>query len=149
MAEVRISELTAHSTGNLAATDLIEVSEDLGGGLFGSRKLTGLQLRNGIKTYKANLTQTSTNAPTSTIGINQLSGTPTWAYVAVGVYTLTLTGEFTNNKTYVVMNTGGKNGFARAWRVDVDKIRVETYTTALVASDDILDQVSLIIEVHP
>jgi hypothetical protein len=47
------------------------------------------------------------------------------------------------------MNTGGKNGFARAWRVDVDKIRVETYTTSFVASDDILDQVSLIIEVHP
>jgi hypothetical protein len=44
----------------LAATDLIEVSEDLGGGLFGSKKLTGLQLRNGIKTYKAILTQTGT-----------------------------------------------------------------------------------------
>jgi hypothetical protein len=149
MAEVRISELTAHSTGVLAATDLIEVSQDLGAGIFGSRKLTGLQLRNGIKTYKANLTQTGTSAPTATVFINTLSGTPTFSYVGVGSYELTLTAEFTNNKTYVIMNTGGKNGFARAWRVDVDKIRVETYTTLFVASNDILDQVSLIIEVHP
>jgi hypothetical protein len=149
MAEVRISELTAHSTGVLADTDLIEVSEDAGGGLFTSRKLTGLELKRGVYTYKANVTQTSTNAPTSTIGVNELSGTPTWSYVGVGVYRLTLVGEFTNDKTYVVMNTGGKNGFARAWREDVDKIRVETYTTGLVAANDILDQVSLIIEVHP
>jgi hypothetical protein len=76
----------------LAATDLIEVSEDLGGGLFGSKKLTGLQLRNGIKTYKAILTQTGTHAPTATVFINTLSGTPTFSYIGVGSYEINING---------------------------------------------------------
>lgn len=43
MAELRISDLPAHSTGTLKATDLIEVSEE-SGGLFTSTKMTGASL---------------------------------------------------------------------------------------------------------
>jgi len=61
MAEVRISEMTAHSTGVLAATDLIEVSEDLGGGLYGSRKMTGAELNSSTENFaNTDLTLTGT-----------------------------------------------------------------------------------------
>lgn len=87
MAEVRISEMTAHSTGVLAATDLIEVSEDLGGGLFGSRKLTGKQLDGGL-VWEALVTQTSTNAPVLTVLKNTLGITASSAYSSIGIYTI-------------------------------------------------------------
>ena len=61
MAEVRISEMTAHSTGVLAATDLIEVSEDLVGGLFASKKLTGANLKSSTNNFaNTDLTVTGT-----------------------------------------------------------------------------------------
>lgn len=149
MAEVRISELTAHSTGNLAATDLIEVSEDLGGGLFGSRKLTGLQLRNGIKTYKAILTQTGTSAPTSIEFINTLSGTPTFSYIGVGSYELTLTGEFISNKVTVSTNNFPSGGFVKVFRKDADDIVIQTFNTSLASTNAILSETLILIEVHP
>jgi hypothetical protein len=86
MAEVRISEMTAHSTGVLAATDLIEISEDLGGGLFGSRKLTGQELF-GLE-WEALVTQTGTNAPVLTVIKNTLGITATIGYTSTGVYTI-------------------------------------------------------------
>jgi hypothetical protein len=95
MAEVRISELTAHSTGVLAATDLIEVSEDLGGGLFESKKLTGEQLDGGL-VWEALITQTSTNAPVLTVLKNTLGITASPTYVGVGGYTI---GGFAGNLT--------------------------------------------------
>ena len=87
MAEVRISEMNAHSTGVLAATDLIEVSEDLGGGLFGSRKLTGEQLDGGL-VWEALITQTGTSAPSLTVIKNTLGITATSSYTSTGVYTI-------------------------------------------------------------
>lgn len=44
MADLRISDLTAHTTGILAAADLVEVSQE-SGGTFTSRKMTGAQLK--------------------------------------------------------------------------------------------------------
>lgn len=149
MAEVRISELTAHSTGVLAATDLIEVSEDLGGGLFGSRKLTGLQLRNGIKTYKAIITQTGTSAPTATVFINTLSGTPTFSYIGVGSYELTLTGEFTADKVTVITNNFVSGGLVKMFRKDTNDIAIQTFNTALASTNAILSETTILIEVHP
>lgn len=95
MAEVRISEMTAHSTGVLAATDLIEVSEDLGGGLYGSRKLTGEQLDGGL-VWEALITQTGTSAPSLTVVKNTLAITSTPSYSGVGGYTI---GGFAGNLT--------------------------------------------------
>ena len=149
MAEVRISELTAHSTGNLAATDLIEVSQDLGGGLFGSRKLTGLQLRNGIKTYKAILTQTGTSAPTATVFINTLSGTPTFSYIGVGSYELTLNSEFPANKVSIIANNFPNDGFVETYRKDADDIVIRTYNKSLAVTNGVLSETTILIEVHP
>jgi len=53
------------------------------------------------KTYRANLTQTSTNAPVATVLENTL-GDIVWSYDGVGAYTATLTGAFTANKTFII-----------------------------------------------
>ena len=57
----------------------------------------------GYKEYEALITQTGTSAPTAIIGSNTLLGTPVLGYSAIGEYTITLTGAFTVNKTYVYM----------------------------------------------
>jgi hypothetical protein len=51
-------------------------------------------LAGGKKVYKALLTQTGTDAPVATVLENTLSGTPVWSYDGVGLYYLTLSGEF-------------------------------------------------------
>ena len=52
------------------------------------------------------ITQTSTNAPTFKILENTIGGTPVGAYVSTGVYSLTMTGKFTVDKTFVILSTG-------------------------------------------
>lgn len=53
----------------------------------------------GIKVYRALLTQASTAAPSATVLENTLGGTVVWARSVAGVYTATLSGAFTSNKT--------------------------------------------------
>ncbi len=55
---------------------------------------------NGIKVYRALLTQSGTNPPVATVLENTLGGTPVWSRVAAGLYKLTLAGAFTVNKIY-------------------------------------------------
>lgn len=66
------------------------------------------------KVYTALLTQSGTDAPVATILENTLSGIPVWTRVNTGNYTITLTGEFTTNKTIVscsnVTSTQGSDG---------------------------------------
>ena len=49
--------------------------------------------------YTALLTQTGTDAPVATVLQNTLGGTVVWSYSSIGIYTGTLAGVFTNNKT--------------------------------------------------
>jgi hypothetical protein len=55
------------------------------------------------KIYSALLTQTGTNAPVATILQNTLSGTPVWSRASIGDYRVTLAGEFTLNKTAILI----------------------------------------------
>jgi len=107
MAEVRISEMTAHSTGVLAATDLIEVSEDLGGGLFGSRKLTGALLSSSTENFaNTDLTVTGTRVHDldgNTVGFTEGNTTFVNSSVTSGTV-LAVTGD-TNGTSLEVTNT--------------------------------------------
>lgn len=141
---------TDHRNGDWIATDIYEgeLYQDTDTGWIYTRKGNDIVMTNGTfrTTYHVLLTQTSTNAPTVT-DFNNNFGTITWSYIGVGVYKGTSVGSFPSDKTSVIMNTGGKLGYARAWRVDDDTIRVETYNTSFVVSNAILDQVPLIIEI--
>lgn len=57
--------------------------------------------------YEALLTQTGTDAPVATVLENTLGGTPTFSYVDVGWYHLTLADAFLAAKTVIIFQTGG------------------------------------------
>lgn len=66
------------------------------------------------KRYIALITQSGTDAPVATVLRNTLSDAPVWARSSQGVYTLTLTGEFTVDKTLtkaVITALGSGNEF--------------------------------------
>ncbi len=89
--------------------------------------------------YKALLTQTSTNAPVATIVEDTIEGTIVWAYSSEGVYTATLTGAFTANKTLIILNSNT----VAAVRTSADVI------TLTGASNGLLTGTTFIVEVYP
>jgi hypothetical protein len=99
------------------------------------------------KIYRANLTQTLATAPTANVLENTLSGTPTFAYVNVGRYTMTLTGEFILD-THIIANNFVKEGLFKTYRQDNDTIVLITTDTAFAFADQILDNTSIEIKVY-
>lgn len=81
------------------------------------------------KKYVALLTQSGTDAPVATVLENTLSGTPVWSYSDVGEYVLTLAGEFTANKTFIMVNPldGISEEGLKATRDGVDSITLQTF----------------------
>lgn len=63
----------------------------------------------GYLKYVALLSQTGTAAPVATVLENTLGGTVVWSYSDAGVYIATLSGVFTEGKTYCIAgnNTSG------------------------------------------
>jgi hypothetical protein len=61
----------------------------------------------GYKIFTAVITQSGTSAPTIDYTlVNTLGFTPTFAYVSPGIYTVSSTFAWTNNKTVVFLNPG-------------------------------------------
>lgn len=105
------------------------------------------------KVYKALLTQTGTSDPSVTILANTLSSAPTVHREDVGIYSITLAGEFPALKTYiggflitatsrtvlipVYKPSGGGNitidGYYTIYRYDDDIIYLETYDETGIA----------------
>ncbi len=64
----------------------------------------------GIKqVYTASLNQSGVNDPTATIFENNLSGSIVWTRDGVGNYTGTLTGAFTDTKSFIMFSIGYQN----------------------------------------
>ena len=64
------------------------------------------------KVYTALLTQVNDDAPAAPTAIeleNTLSGTPTFSYIGVGTYSINLTGEFIEDKTFFIIGCGDNN----------------------------------------
>lgn len=139
------------------AGDFQEIT--LGSGLA----LTGTELSAsssgpGYTTYRSTLTQTSTNAPVATVGLNTLGATITWAYAAVGTYTGTASSAiFAANKVRV-LTTAKHSGLdetifvVSAKRVSTTVITVMTHsqnggTTAV--ADGVLTETAFIVEIDP
>lgn len=92
-----------------------------------------LDLGQGVKVYRALLTQTSTNAPVATVLGNTLGGTVVWTYNEVGLYTGTLAGAFTTTKTCLPpvnasASLDGASTFIETsfFRADADSIKLQT-----------------------
>jgi hypothetical protein len=109
-----------------------------------------INLGNGAKTFLALTTQSTTEDPNFSdgIGLNTLSGTPVFARTSAGLYTLTLTGAWTQNKTYVEWTNGNVGtpttaGVVFAWaRTSANVLTLKGFDVAGSAADwDQLDAV--------
>lgn len=69
----------------------------------GNFNITNLGKINNVKVWRGLITQAGAAAPTAIVLENTLGGTITWAFVGTGNYTATLTGAWTANKTFLMM----------------------------------------------
>ncbi len=102
------------------------------------------------KVYKALLTQTGTDAPLATVLENTLSGTPVWIRDSQGIYLLTLTGEFTANKTFITIgDTTPHNSSIGIFWSDVNTVEINSYDSTPTLTDGIVSESPITIEVYP
>lgn len=83
----------------------------------------------GRKNYRDFISQTGAFAPSSTMDTNDDAAAPSWSRVGVGIYRLTITGAFTNLKTFCVACLPDFNAAAPfAWytRVDANIVEIRT-----------------------
>lgn len=107
-----------------------------------------------VKTYKAILTQSGTNAPVPTVLVNTLGEgiTINWTYSGVGSYIGTLTkGEFDITKTYVQAEVGYFSNpyfiFAGVDPSALSTIKVDTEDSS-AAADEIAGTAYIEITIH-
>lgn len=140
----------ASATTPLAGTEYLLVvqsgtakkceSEDVGGG--GASYLK----------YVAMLTQTGTDAPTATVLENTLGGTVVWSYSDAGVYIATLSGVFTESKTYCIAgnNTSGFLIFGKSVELPGENsLLLQTNASDGTPANDSLYQTAIEIRVYP
>lgn len=108
-----------------------------------------------VKTYIANLTQTSTDAPTKEVQKNTI-GPIISEYDNVGGYKLTSSDDlFTEEKTTVIINqsTSPNNAIIVAYWQGSGIINIETWENQLdgtyVKANNYLDKTTIIITVYP
>ncbi|HOJ04092.1 MAG TPA: hypothetical protein PK916_08815 [Bacteroidota bacterium] len=107
---------------------------------------------NGVKVYRAFLTQTGTSAPTATILENSL-GTIVWARADTGTYTATLSNAFTANKTWaenkiISASTGAVYDIVRT-SASVMTVTTRQMPGAAARKDALLSSTVLEIRVYP
>jgi len=78
------------------------------------------------KKYVALLSQSGTNAPTATVLENTLGGTIVWTRNSTGLYTGTLAGVFTANKTWTSITSTATGTVTGAVSTSVDTVAVAT-----------------------
>jgi len=105
------------------------------------------------KVYKATLTQTGTDAPVATKFGNTFSGTPIWSYEGVGVYKLTLAGEFPDETNVSILGSPlGGTTLANASTIitwnDSNSILFETFKNGALSNEVYLNY-TVLIEVYP
>lgn len=87
--------------------------------------------------YVAKINQASgTTAPVATVLSNTLSGTPVWARVSAGLYSCTLTGEFTSPETIVTPDSFSGYYFASI-PLSIFGYRANDNTVMLESSDGV------------
>ncbi len=104
------------------------------------------------KTYKAILNQAGTAAPTvTTLILNELSAAIVWAYTSPGVYTGTLVGAFTADKTWwnfsLVGDPTGK--VVKLAHTSADVLTLSTFAIDGSTPTNLEGSLNILIEVHP
>tara|TARA_R110000765_G_scaffold53454_9_gene107207 strand:+ start:173 stop:793 length:621 start_codon:yes stop_codon:yes gene_type:complete len=101
------------------------------------------------KLFSAILNQVGTNAPTMVILENELSGIPVWSRSNIGLYKLTLSNEFTTDKTLQMV--GGSNyspdyNFL-CYSDSENYVKFESFN-GLTLEDDLVSNIAIEIKVY-
>ena len=113
--------------------------------------VNGAPISTPVRSYRANITQTGTNAPVVNWENNNLGDIPAWSRTAQGVYTLTLNGAFAGNVYVSVTNAEATN---LDWQVggkklDDDRIVIASSDpTSKTFEDDVFEDATVIIEIY-
>lgn len=104
MADKKISELTALTGANVAATDQFVIVDTSAGQtkyIAADEAAKAMNLQ--VVQYAASITQSGSSAPTATVFLNAIGQTMTWARSSAGVFTVTAgAAAFTAGKTLVL-----------------------------------------------
>ncbi len=109
--------------------------------------VSNIDYRN-YKVYTALLTQTGTNAPVATVLENTLGGSVVWTRSGTGSYAGTLTGVFTDLKTWTTIggNYNSPSSFLRLKRNTLNDVSLVTESGGI--SDNVLENTSVEIRVY-
>lgn len=99
--------------------------------------------------YVALLTQSGTDAPTATVLENTLGGSVVWARSDVGVYTGTLVGAFTLNKTAIFTSPSVTDSLVFSARTSADVVTLTTSDVDGTILDALLLATPIEIRVFP
>ena len=107
----------------------------------------------GLYDYKLDaftMDQAGVAAPTATYVKTGLGGTPVFAYVSPGKYTLTNTGVFTAGKTFIDIKEFniGWGEKVKAYWVDVNTIAIESGSSTDYINDDVITAMQVEIKVY-
>ena len=140
----KISDLTAITT--IADNHVLVIND----GTPTTKKITVASLKSQLglpsRFIYANISQTSTDAPTMTIIKNTLGYTPTFLYDNVGSYSM-LFDESVTPASWTVVNGGDKYPYNTSVRISGGGVKIETYNGSTKA-DGILLDLSVKIEVY-
>ena len=112
---------TIMAAGDMKATNFIRTTFLPGQLLKADGNVTA-----GYKVYTALLSQSGTSAPTATVLENTLGGTVVWTRNSTGLYTGTLAGVFTANKTWTSITSTATGTVTGAVSTSVDTVTVAT-----------------------
>lgn len=144
-----------HRNGDWIATDIYEGESymDTDTGIVYTRKGTSIEYVGGgagdKKIWKGLLSQTGTSAPTEIVLENTTGVTAVFAYTSVGIYTITLTGQFTADKVFVTIENANVNGvFSVEW-VSANVYNLYSSDTTFTLINDALEKTSISFEIYP
>ena len=160
-----VNQVTASNAATGDSPVLMATGDDADIDLLLSGKGTGTVILNGVKVYRALLTQSGTSVPTVTVLENSLGGTVVWTRDSIGNYVGTLAGAFPSGKTGVLcgqrpsLDSGGGEGTmysfgtaqpdANTITLRTSGITVTTLGTSFSTDDGLLDSTFIAIYVNP
>lgn len=153
-AQSRTNRLTRPCPGS---TTPATVSISVAGNITITPCANGTVTVNGVKVYRALISQTGTSAPTATVLENSLGGTVVWTRNAAGDYYGTLANAFPANKLVMRVFRGnykpayvGDDYFIDLVRISSNVIAIQTYAAgnlddAILSAENGFDGVEILV----
>ena len=146
MAKVKISDLDVAAA--LDGTELVELEQDGTSVKCTTQDIADLGGGGSYLKYVALLTQIGPDAPKEIVLENTLGGTVVWTRDGKGAYLGTLVGAFTENKTFIFIQSTGAFSQIAYWDSE-DNVQIQTKDSTTAFEDGQLLSASIEIRVYP